>query len=108
MRSPSKIAEANLLGYEYDDADDGSGPIFLSSPSEAKSNDRTEQRRGGGREGDNIQNGFLMGGNHSPMIRMTLPRKRETMGDGEGSERTVAFFVPPSDTIGIFPRRQRR
>ena len=63
VRSPSKIAEANLR-------DDDGGPIFLPSPfllsfSEAKSNDGTN----GGRH---IQNGFLMGGNHSPMIRMTL------------------------------------
>ena len=91
VRSPSKIAEANLLGY---DDDDGGGPIFLSSPSEAKSNDRTGERSNGGvKEGDNIQNGFLMGGNHSPMIRMTLPRKRETMADGGGSE-PLPFLCP--------------
>ena len=52
-----------------------------------------ELSNGGGREGDNIQNGFLMGGNHSPMIRMTLPRKRETMGDGGGS-KPLPFLCP--------------
>ena len=59
---------------------------------------QTIERRSGAtaegrREGDNIQNGFLMGGNHSPMIRMTLPRKRETMGDGERANRCL-FCAP--------------
>ena len=52
-----------------------------------------ERSNGGGREGDNIQNGFLMGGNHSPMIRMTLPRKRETMGE-RGASEPLPFLCP--------------
>ena len=65
-------------------------PLQRRSQTIERSNGGAKQ---GGREGDNIQNGFLMGGNHSPMIRMTLPRKRETRGDGGGSE-PLPFLCP--------------
>ena len=67
--SPSKIAEANLRN------DDGGGPIFLPllslSLSLSLSLRGKVERKNGGRH---IQNGFLMGGNHSAIIRMTLSR----------------------------------
>ena len=52
---------------------------FSLGASEAKSNDRTN----GGRH---IQNGFLMGGNHSPIYSHDLVTKRGRRGNG-GEER---------------------
>ena len=81
VRSPSKIAEANLRDY---DGGRRSVPSFFPF-SEAKSSDRAAN---GGRH---IQNGFLMGGNHSPIIRMTLSR---TGGGGAEEGEPLPFLSP--------------
>ena len=93
--SPSKIAEANLRDCD-------GGPIFLALlPRSLRGKvERSNERRETYSEW--IPDGRKPFGHYSH----DLVTKRGAAIEERG-ERTVVFFVPLSDTIGIFPRRQR-